>query len=509
MDEQTPMDSLDLRLAVEAALDPRSREFLDAIKLTPATLAHFNTNGAWLPAEHLLYTSSIIAHEVSMGDARIIIEEPPRHGKSEEASVHTPIWFLEKFPWAHVLLTTYAADLAKGFGRRVRDTFLQNPKGVLTTRIRDDVQQVAHFLTNEGGSMSSVGIGGPISGRGAHLLVVDDYIKNWVEASSDVTLKSIWDWFGTTAYTRLEPGGSCIILATRWTINDLIGRLKEADKNHMWTVIRLPAIAEANDPLNRNPGEALWPARYPIDKLRQIQSVVGDFVFSAMYQQNPKSAAETKADISQLRELDVIQNKQLFRWIRSWDTAATKEGGDWSVGTLMGTDGRPGSSTALTVLADMEREQWGPAELEINMRRIAEADTPNVPIIIEQEPGASGKAYAQHLATNVLRGFRVTIKPPAGVNKWIRAQPYIAAVSHGRIALLRAAWNKAHKDELEIFPNGRWDDTVDSVAQGFNELHLTKVVSPTWGRSESSESGAVRQGTGKIIRGVVFGRRVA
>lgn len=116
---QSPAYS-DLHLALEGTLDVRSQEYQNAVKLTPATLAYYRTKGSWIAAEHLLYVSSIIAHEISLGDARIIIECPPRHGKSELVSVNTPIWFLEKFPWASIILTSYAADLSEGFGRRVR-----------------------------------------------------------------------------------------------------------------------------------------------------------------------------------------------------------------------------------------------------------------------------------------------------------------------------------------------------------------------------------------------------
>lgn len=452
-----------------------------------------------MPAEHLLYVSAILASEIALGDARIIVEVPPRHGKSELISVHTPIWFLEHFPWASVLLTTYAADLATGFGRRVRDAFLQDGGGFLKTRIRDDVQRTDYFLTTEGGGMGSVGVGGPITGRGAHLLLVDDYIKNWAEASSDLVLQAIWDWFITTAYTRLEPSGSCVILATRWVLNDLIGKLKEADPGNFWKVIRLPAIAEENDPLNREVGEALWPARYPIDKLLQIRSILGDFMFSAMFQQAPKPVGETKVDINNLKIVDQIENVQLYRWVRSWDLAATgdekkrrKNKSDWSVGTLIGTNGRPGSPVATTAIADMIRGKWKPNEVENKLRETAEADGPGVPIILEQEPGSSGKAFSQHLATNVLRGFTVRIVPPAGENKWIRGQPYIAAVSHGRVVMLKAVWNAVHKGELEVFPNGKFDDTVDSTAQGYNDLHQTKILSPIWGRPSAESTGVIR-----------------
>lgn len=510
--DSNSVDQTGIQLAVEGLLDPRSAEFQQAIKLTPATLAHHRTGGKWSPATHLLLIASILASEIAQGDARIIIEVPPRHGKSELTSVHTPIWFLEHFPWASVLLTTYAADLATGFGRRVRDAFLTDQGQFLKTRVRDDVQRTDHFLTTEGGGMGSVGIGGPITGRGAHLLLVDDYIKNWAEASSELVLQSLWNWFATTAYTRLEPFGSCVILATRWVIDDLIGRLKENDKDHMWMVIRLPAIAEEGDPAGRQVGEALWPARYPLAKLKQIESVIGTFMFMAMFQQSPLRAGEVKTDITMLKEIDPLPDLSRFRICRSWDLAATgedektkkrKKRGDYSVGTLIGTNGRPGASTALTVLLDIERGRWKPKEVEDNLVRVAEADGYDVPIIIEQEPGASGKAYANHLMTNVLRGYKVILQPPSGGNKFIRAQPYCAAVSHGRVHGVKSTNLIVHKKELEFFPNVKHDDTVDSASQGYNYLHQTKLLIPTWGRD------GVQDGVQATPSGLVYGKRVA
>lgn len=521
--DRTVVDESGLQLAVESMLDPRSQEFANAIKLTPATLAHYRTKGRWQPAEHLLYIASILAHEITLGDARIIVEVPPRHGKSEEISVHTPIWFLEHFPWANVLLTTYAADLATGFGRRVRDAFLHDP-GFLKTKIRDDVQRTDHFITTEGGGMGSVGIGGPITGRGAHLLLVDDYIKNWAEASSPLVLDAHWDWFATTAYTRLEPGGSCVVLATRWVVDDLIGRLKTNDTGDpkMWTVIRLPALAEADDPLNRQPGEALWPQRYPAEKLHQIRSVIGTFMFNAMYQQSPQRIADSKADVSMIEYVTQVPQLQQYRFVRSWDLAATGENertakgkvkkSDWTVGTLIGTNGRASSPFAKTAILDMVREKWKPKQMEDGIRKTAEADGVNIPIIIEQEPGSSGKSWAAHLKDNVLRGFRVEVKPPAGQNKWVRAQPYIAAVTHGRIIWQKAGWNDAAKRELEEFPSSPHDDTVDSCSQGFNHLHQTNLLTPTWGRDEETGnkmpvSNPLYSAAKKIISGVTWGKR--
>mgnify|MGYP000890141622 CR=1 FL=1 len=473
---------------LEAALDPRTKEFQQLVRLTPATFAHHRTKGKWIAAPHLLYMASIIASQLIQGDARIIVEVPPRHGKSEMISVHTPIWFLDLFPWANVILTTYAADLSVDFGRRVRDAFLDNENKVLRTQVRDDAQKMSMFLTSEGGGMRSVGIGGPITGKGAHLLLVDDYIKNWEEASSSKTLDDIFNWFLSTAYTRLEPGGSCVILATRWVIDDLIGRLIEADKTNFWTVIRLPALAEEGDPLGRAPGEALWPGRYSAKTLKSIQSILGEFMFSALYQQDPKTIMESKADISKIKQIQALPVGN-YRWCRSWDLAATEKTKDnkpdYTVGTLIGTNSVHNVDQAHTVIADQKRGQWNPDGVEEILRTTAAMDGKHIPVVIEQEPGSSGKSWANHIAKNVLSEYQVIIKPSSGGNKWIRAQPYIAAITAGRVSFLDGNWNKPHKDELKDFPNCKTDDTVDSASLGFAHLHLAITASPIWGRTPS------------------------
>ena len=472
---------------LESALDPRTQEFQDLVRLTPATFAHYRTDGKWIPAPHLLRAASIIAPQLMQGDARIIVEVPPRHGKSELLSVHTPIWFLEQFPWANVILTTYAADLSVEFGRRVRDAFIDNENGRLKAQVRDDAAKMSLFLTTQGGGMRSVGIGGPITGKGAHLLLVDDYIKNWEEASSPKTLDDIFNWFTTTAYTRLEPGGSCVILATRWVIDDLIGRLIAADKSHFWEVVRFPALAEENDPLGRAVGEALWPKRYSKAALESIKAILGEFMFDALYQQDPKTVKDSKADVTKIRYINAIPEN--FRWCRSWDLAATektaKNKADYSAGALVGTNSITGVSLSSTCIADMVHFQGEPDIVEERILETARRDGQHIPIIIEQEPGASGKSWAKHLQLNVLAGFNVTIKPSSGSNKWIRAQPYIAAISNGRISFINGSWNKVHSDELRDFPNGKNDDTVDAASQGFAHLHTSNMASPTWGRTPS------------------------
>lgn len=503
----------DTALDLQGFLDPRTKEFQDAVRLTPATLAHYRTKGKWIPAAHLLYVASEIAHAIAQGDARIIVELPPRHGKSELISVHTPIWFLDRWPHLNVILATYGATLSEGFGRRVRDTFIEDNGSFLRAQVKEDVQRTDRWMTTMGGGMLSVGLGGTIIGFGAHLFIVDDYVKNFAEAMSEQIAISTWNGFLTDVYTRLEPGASVIVFATRWPTpgGDLIGRILEK-QGKLWRRIRLPALAEENDVLMRPLGEALWPGRYTTKRLLSIKGLLDSWLFDSLYQQSPRSEEGLTADVEQIRIVDALIRPQQYRWVRSWDIASTdrrkRKKSDYSVGALLGTEGRPGSPFVTTYVADVVRGQWSPNKLEETIRQTAVSDGAGVPITIEQEPGASGKAYAEHLATNILSGFNVTIQPSAGQNKVVRAQPYIAAVNHGRISYVKATWNKACKDELKEFPGAAHDDTVDACSQGYNFLFQKLLLSPSWGRDLGTETSKLisRPQNKLLVTGATFGR---
>lgn len=496
----------------------------DAVRLTPATLAFHVTRGLWWPATHLLFAAAEIARALLEGNAHIIFSMPARHGKSELASVWTPTWWLDLFPTDHIILATYAADLSQSFGRRVRDTIIElggvdnNPapehkvagRPRLRTTVRSDVQQVGHFQTPQGGGMTSVGIGGALTGRGANVLLIDDYVKNAKEAASHTTQKDIYEWFQSTAYTRLEPGGSVIILATRWDVNDLIGMIlqNKGDFQGEWRVIELPAIAHSGeiDPIGRNPGEALWAERYPKNRLMQIKSVIGKYFWSAMYQQRPVKREDAKFDASLIELVAQTPYKSHLRWVRSWDLASsTTKKADYTVGTLMGADGPARSSRTNTFVEDVIRGRWGPGALEEKIAQVAESDGPEIPIIIEQEPGSSGKLHATYLKDTVLKGYNVAIKPPPS-DKWLRAQPFMAAVGDGRLKARKASWNTAWIKELDDFPSGNNDDQVDSVSQGFNYLNDSKNVSASWGR-KPNDSRHTRPSSGGFVSGATFGRR--
>jgi len=448
-------------------------------KLTPATLAYKLTGGAWIPAKHLMYISGRVAKGIAAGNARIIISAPPRHGKSELTSVHTPTWILECFPKYKTILAGYGADLSTGFSRRVRDVFTDAGNAhLLNTRIRRDAFRVEAFLNEQGGGMYAVGVGGPITGRGAHVLLIDDYIKEIKEALSPTYRDYIWNWFVTTAFTRLEPNGSCIIIATRWHSDDLIGRILE-EYPEQWEYIEIPAIAQENDILHRMPGEALFPERYPIETLHSIKNTLGTMFFQALYQQQPVDESKKLTDGRWFKIIDTIPqaDRASYIWARVWDLAATEGAGDYTVGTLIGYSKKLNH----TVIANVIRKQISSAEIEAKVKSTALEDGPNVRVRIEQEPGSAGKHLVHHFATTVIPTSNVK-GIPVNKDKLVRAQPFMAAAEAGNVSLLAGPWNDVFIREFDSFPGGINDDQVDTAASGFIELSGKKILSASWGR---------------------------
>lgn len=449
-------------------------------RLTPMTLA-MKLNPRIIPARHLLLISQVVATAIAKGGGRIIISLPPRHGKSELITKNVPIWALENYGKKNVILCSYGGDLSSDFGRQVRDLIKTN-ESVLNLRIRPDAERVNNWLTSQGGAMYSVGLGGPITGRGADVLIIDDYIKEIKESLSQLHRDYIWDWFVTTAYTRLEPGATVIIVATRWHHDDLIGRLlkNEPDK---WTNIVIPAIAEENDILGRPVGTPLFEERYPIEDLLDRKRTLGSFFFNALYQQRPENDAGKLTDRRWLKYLSQFPTDASgFQFARVWDLAATEDGGDWMVGTLMAYN----KERDLTVICDVERAQLGPLKVEALVAKTAKRDGPNVQILIEREPGSSGKLLVENYANTLLKGFKVEAVP-ANDGKLIRAQPFLAAVEAGRVYLVQSSWNTEWVNEYDDFPGAEHDDQVDTASIGFTWLTGKRLRRIAWGRDASPD----------------------
>jgi len=246
-------------------------------RATPASMAAYLTAREpqpWHPASHLQLLSTKICEAVAGRIPRLIINTPPRHGKSELISKWTPLWFLENFPNKYVINTGYGSSFAEEWGRRVRNLATQF-QDQLRFRLAEDSRAAGRWNTTQGGGMLATGTGGQITGRGGDLFIIDDPIKNAKDANSLTFRNDLWRWWTETARSRVMPGAAVILLMTRWHEDDLVGRLlKAAERNEgePWTVINLPVYAfDADmvarcgpDPMGRTPGQMLWPdiARY-------------------------------------------------------------------------------------------------------------------------------------------------------------------------------------------------------------------------------------------------------
>ncbi len=453
----------------------------DAWRLTPATFAQKITHGEWIPARHLLYISKIIAPAIARGNARIIVTMPARHGKSEFLSVNTHAWHLERWPHKYTMGISYGLDLATDFSLKVRNMFLdEDNHSLLSTRLNKDRLKVDRFLTTKGGGCTAAGVGGIITGRGAHLLTLDDYIKNAEESLSQGQRDKAWEWWKSTAYTRLEPDASIIVLATRWNIDDLIGRMMTDMASENWIIINLPAIAELNDPLGREVGEALWPERYPLERLLQIKRALGSYWWSALYQQNPLPSMAGMNLGDRLKFVDTLPHWNNFKkTFRIWDFAATDQAGDFTAGPLMSIE----KGTNNVYIHDMQRFQKSPGGVETMVRATAEHDGYGIPIWMEQEPGSAGKAVVEHFKRTVVPGHVLDADKPTGPIE-VRAQPFLAGVECGNVYCLKAGWNKKLVDEINGFPDGDNDDQISALALGYHKLYKAANSGVTWGRDK-------------------------
>lgn len=287
---------MNLAADLAAALDPvAARERLGATAgepwLSPASLALAVSPGFQVPP-HIELLDRAIVETVETG-GRLLVAMPPRHGKSEMASRYTPAWYLGRFPSRRVILASYEADYAASWGRKARDLLEEHGRGLFGVGVRQDSHAANRWdIAGHPGGMTTAGVGGAITGRGADLLIIDDPVKSVEEAESDTYRDRAWDWWRGVALTRLEPGGAVILVMTRWHEDDLAGRILQEDGAN-WRVLCLPALADDtdDDPLGREPGEPLWPERYDAEALARRRQEMGSRLYEAEYQQAPTPAS--------------------------------------------------------------------------------------------------------------------------------------------------------------------------------------------------------------------------
>ncbi len=232
-------------------------------------------------------------------NARLILELPPRHGKSEETTIKFLAQTLGIHPDWPIIVSSYSAELAEDFGLKTRDTLdHEHYRAIFNTQLRPDTQARGRWLTQEGGGYTATGVGGAITGRGFKVGIIDDPFKNREEADSEVIREKIWNWYTSTFYTRQEGVSAIIAICTRWHLDDLVGRLLRQQEElrtanlpfDEWEVVQFPAIAE-KDEEHREKGEALWESKFNLEALEKIKNAIGIYDWASLYQQNPISPA--------------------------------------------------------------------------------------------------------------------------------------------------------------------------------------------------------------------------
>jgi len=398
------------------------------------------------------------------GIGRLVIEMPPRHGKTVTTSRLYPAWHLGRNPNHRVMLVSYGATLSDKNSRTARNLITSPYYQAIFPEVQlaPDSRAVDSWnLADADGGVDALGIGGGATGKGAHILVIDDPIKSRAEAESITYREGNWDAFTSDLYTRLEPSGAIILMATRWHADDLTGRaLQMSDEG--WKRLRLPALAEDNDPLGREYGAALWPDRFSREGLERVRTAIGAYDFAALYQQSPLPSGGGLFDATKIEVVDYVPEcKQVVRF---YDLAVTaKKTSDYTVGLKLGitADERP-------VILDVYRAQRELPDVQEAIVQNAQIDGVEVQFRLEAEKAGIVQLQFLHRDQR-LRAYTFDAKAPEG-DKYTRAAPVAARVNAGRAMMVKAAWNRAFLDELAVFPQGEHDDQVDALSGAYDML---------------------------------------
>jgi len=432
---------------------------------------------------HALIASTL--DRVVAGDiTRLMVFAPPQHGKSELVSVRLPAFWLAHHPHSPVILSSYAASLAHSKSRHARDLVESSEYTALFPEIHTDPDKRAvnhwELAAPHQGGLVAAGVGGPITGHGAALGIIDDPFENWEQAQSQVIREKVWEWWRGTFRTRVWEDGAIILIMTRWHEDDLAGRLL-AEQGDRWTVLRLPALAETqadrdqrnkkmglaegeSDPLGREPGEALCPSRFSVAALTGIRADVGSLVWACEYQGAPTQPEGNRFKRAWFPIVDAAPARA--KRGRYWDLAATEGGGKRTAGVQMAVAGRD------IYIEDVVVGQWASGRRNETMRQTAELDAQRlghkIPTWVEQEPGSSGVDAIKAIIA-FMAGFPIHADRPTG-NKDVRLEPFAAQAEAGNVRLVRGKWNAAYIEEMCAVPNGKFRDQADATAGAYARL---------------------------------------
>jgi predicted phage terminase large subunit-like protein len=447
-------------------IDAKHTHFLDQAlvyldqRKAPAWFLRKLTSTKAIPAE--------IPDDELLPFTRLVVQEPPRHGKSEHVSRYFTAWYLGRHPEHHVILTSYGDNYAATWGRKSRDVLEAVGEQAFGVTVSKRTSASNDWELTTGGGMNTAGVGGAITGRGANALVVDDPVKDARDAASEVMQESTWDWWRSTAYTRLESDAEglepiALVIQTRWNEGDLTGRIllgeDGLEDDEAWYVLNLPALAEENDPLGRAIGEPLWPERRSLDFLERIKRRVGSYWWSALYQQRPTPLAGNIFPRSAWQWYDQAPEGYhpggIFLDTAGYDSEIA---GDWWA-----------FASVIRVQKDLywlnaKHGRWAFNQAIQELRD--ERDRTGLPIYVERT------ALALPLIQSLQREMEGVIAVEVKSKKEFRALAAQPNHEAGNFYLPRKGqWTADFIDEHAAFPNGAHDDWVDTTSAANSRLY--------------------------------------
>ena len=426
--------------------------------------------GRWIPATHLELVCRELQKIADGKLKRLMIFMPPQHGKSMTVSETFPSYFLGHNPKKRVICVSYGETLAKQFGGFNKNKLVEFGKELFNVDVSQSQSSKTDWnLSNNIGGMLSVGIGGGITGKGADLMIIDDPVKNSEEASSKVMRDKVWGEWQHTISTRVHSDAAIIVIMTRWHEDDLCGRLLNPENGHVddWEVLSLPAIAEANDLLERPVGAPLWDAEngFSLEDLLQKKQAVGSQAWASLYQQrpSPESGNILKREWWKFYKIPPAGFDEI---IQSWDLAFKGgDNNDYVCGQVWGR------ISANKYLLDQFRAKIDfPTTLQAIRSLSAKWSLAKCKLI---EDKANGPAVIATLK-NEISGI-IAINPEGG--KIVRAQAVSPGIEAGNVYLPDPSicpWMHDFIEECSSFPNCAHDDQVDAMTQALNRFDNQK-----------------------------------
>ena len=473
--------------------DDQKKEILDLLYELEEAKSKEESRTDFLTFVNKMWPSFIAGrHHTIMADAfervakgelkRLIVNMPPRHTKSEFASYLFPAWFLGRYPEKKIIQTAHTAELAVGFGRKVRNLINQEDfQGVFPgISLSSDSKAAGRWNTNKRGDYFAIGVGGAVTGKGADVLIIDDPHSEQeaaLGAYNPEVYDKVYEWYTSGPRQRLQPGGAIIVVMTRWSVRDLTGQIVKAATQRTgadeWEVIELPAIMPSGDPL--------WPEFWPADQLEALKAELPVSKWSAQYQQDPTSEEGALIKREWWQEWEKDSPPPCEAIIQSWDTAFLKtQRADYSACTTWGIFNMPnedGVTVPNLILLDAYKEKLEFPELKRAAYDKYWEFEPDQMIV---EAKAAGSPLIFELRA---MGIPVTeFTPSRGQDKIARVNAVSDLFASGVIWCPATRWADEVIEECASFPAGEHDDLVDSTTQA-----LLRFRQGGWIRSSMDE----------------------